>query len=183
MFGRKKQDTNPEIFLNLQPDLSDGHALLVVDKETGIKEKIQTNRYVIPAFPRDVDENSDNSEEKMKQRFYIPCAKNYTLRLNIGEHRKFIIGLPKREEDLPLGLQYGEGKEFFTLWIKMIQKKETIENLYRKDIRNKDQLLQEITSAEFYNDMLKHMQDIFKFYTREIIGQREIPAPKYEQKE
>ena len=170
IFSKKKDNTNPEIFLNFQPDLAQGHALMVVDKETGISEKISTNRYVIPAFPRDVDENSDEFEERQKRLYFIPVSKNFLLRLDIGEHRKFILGLPKKIEDLPLGLQQGVGKDLFGTFILLLQRKATIEALLQQDIKNKDDLLKQVVSNEFYDDLLKHLKEIMKFHTETVVG-------------
>jgi len=150
--------------------LAQGHALMVVDKETGISEKISTNRYVIPAFPRDVDENADDYDERLKRRYFIPVSKNYLLRLDIGEHRKFIFGLPKKIEDLPLGLQHGVGRDLFGTFILLLQKKETIEKLLMQDIKNKDEILKKITSHEFYDDLLKHLGEIMKYHTETVVG-------------
>lgn len=170
IFSKKKDTTNPEIFLNLQPDLAQGHALMVVDKETGISEKITTNRYVIPALPRDVDENSDDYDERQKRVYFVPVSKDFLLRLDIGEHRKFLIGLPKRVEDLPLGLQNGVGKDLFGTFILLLNRKATIETLLRQDIKNKDQILKEVVSNEFYDDLLKHLKEIMKFHTESVVG-------------
>lgn len=178
LFSRRKDDTNPPIFFNLQPDIADGHALLVLDKKDGIKEKIQTNRYVIQGYPRDIDENAIDSEERQKQKFYVPISKNYLLDLNIGEHRRFIIGLPKRIDDLPLGLQKGIGKEFFGIWIKVLQGKETIEKLLQQDINNKDKILQQITGYAFYDNLMQYMGDIFKYHTEHVLGRKEVAVPK-----
>lgn len=177
IFGKKVENVNPPIFINFHPDQTRyGNGLLIVDTKVDIKQR--GDNMIIPCYPRDIDENGD-IEEQQKHPETVSVHKDYLISFNLGRNRKFYIGLPTYVEDLPTELNTSLAKDFFALWVKIIQGKLIIEDIYQRDAKNKDKLLKEIASFEFYNSVLRHTGDLLSYHVKEVVGARDVPVPKY----